>query len=119
MDINWKELIIAVPWGAVIVILRWMDIKAEAAKQQERDNNAKEKSLHDRENAQLIAKSYADAINSLARSVVDNTARTEEAIREFRDVVLEQYDNMKITQSLLDIARKELVRKGKSAGARN
>ena len=114
MDAVWNELIRAVPWGTVIIILRLLDIREKAEERKERDANAKEKSLQDRETSQLIAKSYADAINTLARSVVDMTSRTESSIKEFKEAVLQQYESMKITQDLLDAAKKELTRRNKS-----
>ena len=110
MDAVWTELIKALPWGFVIIALRWLEIKEKSDERTERDSNAKDKSEKDRETQQVIAKAYADAINAMARSVIDMTARTEKSITDFRDTVLEQYKNIGITQDLLDVARKELTR---------
>lgn len=115
MDVIWQELIKALPWGFVIIALRYLDIKEKADERKERDANAKEKSAADRETTQLVAKSYADAINALARSVADNSAKMDSSIKDFKEAVLEQYKNMGITQDLLDIARGELAKKRKES----
>jgi hypothetical protein len=113
MDTVWQELIKALPWGFVIIALRYLDIKEKADERKERDVNAKEKSGADRETAQFVAKSYADAINALARSVAENSIRLESTIKDFRETVTKQYENMGITQDLLDVARGELAKKRK------
>lgn len=113
MDAVWQELIKALPWGFVIIALRYLDIKEKADERKERDTNAKEKSSADRETAQIVSKSYADAINALARSVADSSMRMDSSIKDFKEAVLEQYKNMGITQDLLDIARGELAKKRK------
>lgn len=105
MDEIWKELIRAVPWGAVIIILRWLDIKEKVEERKDRENNAKDKAQQDRDSQQMIASSYANAINSLAKSVQDQTMRDENSTRELKETLLEQYKNMGITKDLLDFAR--------------
>lgn len=109
MDSAWQELIRAAPWGAVILVLRWLEMKEKKeergerdAERTERDNNAKERAQAERESQQYIAKVYADAINTLAKSVADGTMRTEKAIVEMKESVLEQYKKMGITQELID-----------------
>jgi hypothetical protein len=94
MDEVWRALIQSAPWGVVIIALRWLEIKAAADERKERDSNAKEKSIADRETQIIVGKAYADAINNLAAVVLD-----------FKGTVMEQYENMGITQDLVRIAR--------------
>lgn len=111
MDTVWIELIKALPWGFVIIALRYLDIREKAEERKERDLNAKDKSERDRETQQLISKSYADAINALARSLTESSSKTEGTLNEFKAAVLEQYKSMGITQDLLEAAKKELKRR--------
>lgn len=92
-----RQLVLTAPWGVVIIILRWMDIKAQAEERHERVAEAKEKSLQDREHQIVINKTYADAINNLASVVVDT-----------KNTVIDQYNNIGITQDLLNIAKESL-----------
>lgn len=93
----WTELIKALPWGFVIIALRYLDIKEKAEERKERDFNAKEKSIADRETQIIINKTYADAINNLASTLND-----------FKGTVVDHYENMGITQNLLKTAKDEL-----------
>lgn len=97
MDEVWKELIKALPWGFVIIALRYMDIKAQITQQAERDKNATDKSNKDRETQIIIGKTYADAINNLA-SVFNDLKTT--IIEQYK----EQNAKMAITQELFDLA---------------
>lgn len=110
MDAAWQELIHAVPWGAVILALEWMKLQANERAQKERDTNAKDKAQADRESNQQVAKAYADAINTLAKSIIDQTTRTENAINDFKTTVIKQYDSMGITQELLEMAKLRIQR---------
>lgn len=111
MDAVWQELIRAAPWGAVIVILRYMDLKAEADARKERAENAREKSEQDRQTQTAVSQSYASAINNLVKSTSDDTNRLITAIGEFRNSVSEQYEKMGVTADLLDMARQELAKR--------
>jgi len=110
VDAVLQELIKALPWGFVIIALRYLDIKEKADERRERDGNAKDKAIQDRETNQYVAKSYADAINTLAKSVSDSSLRMEKSIAEFREAVSKQYESMGITKDLLDMAKQELAR---------
>lgn len=94
MDELWKTLIQVAPWGFVIIALRYLDIKEKADERHERDANAKDKSAADRETQIIINKTYADAINNLANVVSD-----------FKSTILQQYENIGITQDLVKIAK--------------
>lgn len=97
MDAVWQELIRAVPWGAVIIILRWLDIKEKTEERRERDINAKDIAQQNRDNQIVVGKAYADAINNLASIVADT-----------KNTVIEQYKNIGITQDLIDIAKENM-----------
>jgi len=103
MDTVWTELIKALPWGFVIIALRYMDIKEKSIERRERDENAKQKDIADHETQVIIGKTYADAINNLA-AVFDDLKTT----------ILDQYKNMGITKDLADAARREITRQRKS-----
>lgn len=105
MDAVWQELIRAVPWGAVIIILRWLDIKEKTVERHERENNARDKASQDRETQQVIAKAYADAINALAKVTELSSNNIVSTINEFKSVMIEKYDDMGITKELLEMAR--------------
>lgn len=113
MDTVLQELIKALPWGFVIIALRYLDIKEKADERRERDNNTKEKAQQEREHSLAIAKAYADAMNTLAKSVVDTAGRIENSIKDLREAMSEQYRNMGITQELLEVARQELTKQRK------
>lgn len=108
METVWQELIRAVPWGAVIIILRILDIRAQKDERTERGLNAAEKSQHDRENQITINKTYAEAINALAQAVETGSNTTADAIKDLKTTVIEKYDNLGVTKDLLDIAKKQL-----------
>ncbi len=93
----WSELIKALPWGFVLIVMRWLDIKEKQEERKERDANAKEISEKNRETQIIMGKAYADAINNLASVVTDLKA-----------TIADQYKNLGITKDLLDIAKKEL-----------
>lgn len=105
MDDTLKTLIQVAPWGFVIIALRYLDIKEKTEERHERDANAKEKAEKDRETQQFIAKTYADAINALAKSFESSAFTTTSAIKDLKETLLEQYRNMGITQDLLDMAK--------------
>ena len=100
MDAVWAELIKALPWGFVIIALRYLDIKEKTEERKERDLNAKEKSILDRETQTYIGKAYAEAINNLASVISD-----------FKSTVVKQYENMGITQDLLQMAKENYKEK--------
>lgn len=107
MDAIWQELIRAVPWGAVIIILRWLDIKEKTEERRERDANAKEKAEQDRASAQVQSQTYASAINSLVKVIELSNSNVVESIKELKETLLEQYRRMGITQELKDVAMKK------------
>jgi ribosome-binding ATPase YchF (GTP1/OBG family) len=98
MDAVWQELIRAVPWGAVIIILRWLDIKEKQTERIERDANAKDKAEQDRQSQIAISQTYASAINNLNKVHEISTANIVDAIKEMRMSISEQYRKMGITQ---------------------
>jgi hypothetical protein len=113
VDTVWAELIRAAPWGAVIVILRWLDIKAQADRDKERDANAKEKAEQDRQTQITISQTYASAINSLNRVTEMSSSNIVESIKEFKETVIEQYRKMGATQEIVEMAVDRAVEKMK------
>lgn len=103
MDEVYKTLINAVPWGVVIIILRWLDIKEKVEERRERDANAKDKAEQDRQTQITISSTYASAINSMNVVVDMSSKNIVKSMDEFRDVVLDQYRRMGITQNLRDL----------------
>jgi adenylate kinase len=103
MDSIWQELIRAVPWGTVIIILRYLDIKEKTEERRERDANAKEKAEQDRHSQQLISATYATAINNTVKVMEMGFANTKASIDEFKAATLEQYKKMGITQEIEEL----------------
>ena len=102
MDAAWIELIKAIPWGAVIVILRWLDIKEKTEERKERDANAKDKAEQDRATQITISQSYASAINNLNKVTELSSSSIVTAINDFKAATLDQYRKMGVTQDILD-----------------
>lgn len=116
MDAIWQELIRAVPWGAVIVILRWLDIKDQAEQRKDREANAKEKAERDRETSIVVAQTYASAINNMVKVTEMSINSLVSSVNEFKETVLEQYRKMGATQEIIDLAvdrAMEKMREGK------
>lgn len=93
METVWAELIKALPWGFVIITLRYLDIKEKADQSRERETNAKEKSALDRETQIVVSKAYADAINNLANVFL-----------RLENTIIEQYKNIGVTKDIKDMA---------------
>jgi regulator of protease activity HflC (stomatin/prohibitin superfamily) len=115
MDAAIQELIKQSPWAASILGVIWLLLRyvermydkmtlASENERQERTASAIAKAQQDRETQQIIAKTYADAINTLAKSVSELSERNEKSMREFKEAVLEQYKNMGVTKEILDFA---------------
>lgn len=107
MDGVWQELIQAVPWGAVIVLLRYLDIKEKADERKERDANAKDKAEQDRQSQITISQTYASAINNLNKVTEISTSNIVDAIKDLKKSILDQYRKMGITQELLDVMKEK------------
>ena len=115
MDAAIQELVKQSPWAASILGVIWLLLRyvermydkmtlASENERQERTASAIAKAQQDRETQQIIAKTYADAINTLAKSVSELSERNEKSMREFKEAVLEQYKNMGVTKEILDFA---------------
>jgi regulator of protease activity HflC (stomatin/prohibitin superfamily) len=115
MDAAIQELVKQSPWAASILGVIWLLLRyvermydkmtlAAENERQERTASAISKAQQDRETQQIIAKTYADAINTLAKSVSELSERNEKSMREFKEAVLEQYKNMGVTKEILDFA---------------
>ena len=99
MEAVWTELIKALPWGFVIIALRYLDIKEKADERKERDANAKEKSEKDRETQVIIGKAYSDAISNLAK-----------AIGDMKETIADQYRRIGVTKDLKEAATRQIKR---------
>lgn len=102
MDAVWQKLLENSILGFVIVALRYLDIQDRTAERKERDTNAKEKAEADRQSNQNIARSYAEAMNTLAKALVDSTTRMENSMNSVKDAVIEKYNDLGITKDVLE-----------------
>lgn len=102
MDELWKELVRSVPWGVVLIVMRYLDIKEKSEERRERDANAKEKAEQDRQAQITISQTYASAINNMNKVFEISFTTLDGSIKEFKATVLEQYRKLGITQDVMD-----------------
>ncbi len=107
MESAWIELIKAIPWGAVIVILRWLDIKEKTEERKERDANAKDKAEQDRITQITISQSYASAINNLNKVTELSSSNIVASINEFKTATLGEFRKLGSTQDILEALSKQ------------
>ncbi len=102
MDDLWKELVRSVPWGVVIIALRWLDIREKTEERRERDANAKDKAEQDRQAQIAISSTYASAINSMNQVIQVKIESIDRTIQDFKSTVSDQYRRMGVTQELME-----------------
>lgn len=106
----WQELIKALPWGFVIIVLQYLQLKDRKEERTERATNAADKAeldrTHEMEKNKLWAESVKYAIDEQSKSAQNIIM----AISAMQKDIQEKYDAMGITKDLLDAARREIAR---------
>lgn len=125
MDAVWQELIKALPWGFVLIVMRWLEIKDQKEQRIERAANAAQKAederkfaaekseserKYDMEKNKLWSESIKYSIDKQSESSIAITT----AIKEMQKDLQEKYESMGITKDLLDAARRELAKQRRS-----
>jgi len=111
MDAVWTELIKALPWGFVILVLQYLSLKDKKEERIERALNAAEKAkdekLYDMEKNRLWME--------MIKNSMDASKNIVTAIEVMQKDLAEKYASMGITKDLLDAARRELREKRKES----
>jgi hypothetical protein len=116
MDTVWIELIKALPWGFVLLVMRYMEIKDQRDQRIERVSNAADKAKVERDFEMEKNKLWAETIKTVLDKQVDSTREITTALKEMHKDLQDKYESMGITKDLLDAARRELARRAKSDG---
>lgn len=113
MDAVFQELIKALPWGFVLIVMRYLEIKDNKEQRIERSANAADKAAteraYDMEKNKLWAESIKYSIDKQSESAIAITT----ALKEMQKDLQEKYESMGITKDLLDAARRELAARRK------
>lgn len=112
MDTVWQELIKALPWGFVLLVMRYLEIKDQKEQRIERAANAAEKAKLERDFDMEKNKMWMETI----KNSMDGYKEIVAALDVMKKDLLEKYESMGITKDLLkalDESRKELVRQRK------
>ena len=110
MDAVWQELIKALPWGFVIIVLQYLQLKDRKEERTERAINAAEKSIKDKEHDSEKNKLWSETIKSILDRQTESSNAIVSAIKEMQKDLQEKYEAMGITKDLLDAARREIAR---------
>lgn len=114
MDEVWKTLIQAAPWGFVIIVMRYLEIRNTKEERAERASNAAQKATEDRNHEIEKNKLWAETIKNILDRQAESSKAIVDAIAKMERDLQEKYESMGITKDLLDAARRELVRSKKN-----
>lgn len=108
MDEVWKTLIQAAPWGFVIIVMRYLEIRNTKEERTERATNAAQKAKEDKDHEIEKNRLWAETIKSILDRQAESSKAIVEAIAKMEKDLQEKYESMGITKDLLDAARREL-----------
>ena len=106
MDTVWIELIKALPWGFVILVLQYMNLRDKKEERLERALHAAERAKQDKEFDMEKNRLWMETI----KNSMDAYKNIVLAIETMQKDLQDKYDSMGITKDLLDAARRELAR---------
>jgi hypothetical protein len=109
MDTVWTELIKALPWGFVIIVLQYLQLKDRKEERAERAANAADKAKLDKEYDMEKNKAWMQTVNNS----INGYKEIVSAIDMMQKDLQEKYAAMGITKDLLDAARREIARNRK------
>jgi len=110
MDAVWQELIKALPWGFVIIVLQYLQLRDRKEERIERAINAAEKNVKDKDHDSEKNKLWAETIKIILDRQSETSKQIVDAIKEMQIDLQERYASMGITKDLLDAARREIAR---------
>jgi hypothetical protein len=110
MDAVWVELIKALPWGFVIIVMQYLQLKDRKEERIERSANAADKAIKEKEFEQEKNRLWADTIKGILDRQSETSKQIVDAIREMQRDLQDKYESMGITKDLLDAARREIAR---------
>lgn len=111
MDAVWQELIKALPWGFVLLVMRYLEIRDAKDQRAERASNAADKARVEREFEMEKNKLWAETIKTILDRQAASADRIVDALTAMQKDLQEKYESMGITKDLLDAARRELARR--------
>lgn len=106
MDTVWQELIKALPWGFVLLVMRYLEIKDQKEQRVERATNAAEKAKLERDFDMEKNRLWMETI----KNSMDGYKAITDAIKEMHKDLQDKYESMGITKDLLDAAKRELTK---------
>ena len=109
MDTVWQELIKALPWGFVLLAMRFLEIKDQKEQRIERASNAAEKAKVERDFDLEKNKLWMETI----KNSMDGYKEIVSALEMMKKDLIDKYESMGITKDLLDAARRELSKQRK------
>jgi len=109
MDTVWQELIKALPWGFVLLAMRFLEIKDQKEQRIERASNAAEKAKVERDLDLEKNKLWMETI----KNSMDGYKEIVSALEMMKKDLIDKYESMGITKDLLDAARRELSKQRK------
>jgi hypothetical protein len=119
MDAVYQELIKALPWGFVLIVMRYLEIRDQSEQRIERAANAKEaeaqrvanavdKAKVERDFEMEKNKLWAETIKTVLDRQTEASQNIVSALHEMHKDLQDKYASMGITKDLLDAARREL-----------
>lgn len=111
MDVVWQELIKALPWGFVLIVMRFLEIKDQKEQRIERAANAADKAKVEREFEMEKNKLWAETIKTALDRTTSSTEKIVNALAAMEKDLQDKYESMGVTKDLLDAARRELARR--------
>lgn len=110
MENAYIEVVKASPYGAIIIAVLYLLLRAQKEERLERASNAKEKADADRAHDMEKNKLWADTIKSISDDNKQASITIAKSVENMQRVLSDQYDKMGITKDLLTEARTALRR---------
>jgi len=113
MENAYIEVVKASPYGAIIIAVLYLLLRAQKEERLERAINAKERSDADRTHDMEKNKLWSETIKSILDRQTESSQNIVNAIAVMQKDLQDKYESMGITKDLLDAARRELSRSKK------
>jgi hypothetical protein len=108
MENAFIEVVKASPYGAIIIAVLYLLLKAQKEERVERASNAKEKADADRSHDLEKNRLWAEMIKSISDDNKSSALTIARSVETMQKVLSDQYEKMGITRDLLDEARNAL-----------
>lgn len=111
MDTVWIELIKALPWGFVLLVQQFLNLRDKEKERVERAINAQQKAEADKNYDMEKNRLWSETIKYSIDKEAQSSQAIVGAIKEMQKDLQDKYESMGITKDLLDAARRELKSK--------